>query len=173
MKAKFVKKSIIFPNSRNSFLHLKKKTLLVIKNTGMLKKHQEVDNKLVAGLHDTPILSCKVIILWLNDTNLINIRHTRRDVWWRGGDAESSRKYLVKKGGHFLFTWPGWDGLKEFGSFQHIPPSLYKNNERSLKRCYLTLQLQQDVYEASSSNWGITCLPFWVVGLKFSLSYYW
>lgn len=63
IKAKFVKKSIIFPNSRNSFLHLKKKTLLVIKNTGMLKRHQEVDKKLVAGLHDTPILVCKVIIL--------------------------------------------------------------------------------------------------------------
>lgn len=61
-EGKICKKTIIFPNSRNSFLHLKKKHL-VIKNTGMCKRHQEVDKKLVAGLHDTPILLCKVIIL--------------------------------------------------------------------------------------------------------------
>ena len=47
----------------------------------MLKRHQEVDKKLVAGLHDTPTLISEVIILWLIDTNLINIRHMRRDVW--------------------------------------------------------------------------------------------
>lgn len=121
IKAKFVK-NLSFFQIQEIVSYIWKKKLLVIKNTGMLKRHQEVDKKLVAGLHDTPILVCKVIILWLNDANLINIRHMRRDVWWRGGDAGSSRKYQVKKGGHFLFTWPGWDGLKELGSFQHIPP---------------------------------------------------
>lgn len=92
MKAKFVK-NLSFFQIQEIVSYIWKKKHLVIKNTGMLKRHQEVDKKLVAGLHDTPILLCKVIILWLNDTNLINIRHMRRDVWWRGGDVGSSRKY--------------------------------------------------------------------------------
>lgn len=92
MKAKFVK-NLSFFQIQEIVSYIWKKKHLVIKNTGMLKRYQEVDKKLVAGLHDTPILLCKVIILWLNDTNLINIRYMRRDVWWRGGDVGSSRKY--------------------------------------------------------------------------------